>query len=78
MIEIIKRREGEKSVKEQISGRWGRVQGVQVSYNDWGHLVVRLIQNDEEDTLVVFNRDISDSIIEFCKKISLGNKDIPF
>ncbi len=40
MIEIIKRVEGERHKKETVRG-----EAVQVSYNDWGHLCVRVIQD---------------------------------
>lgn len=67
MIEIIKRRDGEPSQREKIQGR-----GIQVSYNDWGHLVVRVLQdlsaNDAgADTLIVFAAAQSEQIIGFCQ-----------
>jgi hypothetical protein len=78
MIEIIKRREGEKSEKQQING-----ERVQVSYNSWGHLVIRVIQpvikdmaDDividfrEEDTLVVLDKRTSLEVIRFIERIN--------
>ena len=38
MLEIVKRAEGQRSQKESVRGS-----DVQVSLNDWGHLVVRVI-----------------------------------
>lgn len=64
MIEIIKRREGFMSQKEQIAG-----QRVQASYNSWGHLVVRIIDEAPgKDTLVVFDAPTSAHIIGFIKR----------
>ena len=83
MIEIIERKEGVRNQKRYISG-WK----VQVSYNDWGHIAVRVIHNDTpmEDTLVVFDKKTSERIIHFCQnKISHADRlpvddfeDIPF
>jgi hypothetical protein len=74
MIEIIKRREGEPSQKEQVTGEM-----MQVSYNSWGHLVVRVIQGDTQDVLVVFNKQVSENIIQFCQgQLTRSCGDTPF
>lgn len=63
MIEIIKRNEGYKSQKEQINGV-----NLQISYNDWGHIAVRVIEDEGKDTLVVFDSSTSRRIINFLKQ----------
>ena len=87
MVEIIKRVEGERHKSETVTGA-----KVQVSYNDWGHLCVRVIQDmpagaatgveaiepaRQADTLFVFDAPTSDRIMQFCKKIHKNN-GIPF
>lgn len=77
MLEIIKRREGERHEKTQVCGI-----NVQVSFNDWGHLCVRVIQAYdkctplEADTLLVFDSPTSAKIVNFCERIS--GRDLPF
>ena len=62
LIEIIERREGEKSEKQQIIG-----EKVQVSYNSWGHLAIRVIRPCEGgDTLIVLDKETSEKVIGFC------------
>jgi hypothetical protein len=61
MLEVIKRCEGKLSEKEQINGQ------VQVSYNDYGHLVIRIIHGTERDTLIVLNESTSYRVIDFCQ-----------
>lgn len=80
MIEIIKREEGAMSEKEDIRG-WN----MQVSYNDWGHLVVRVIHSNTPmaDTLVVFDKSTSERIIEFAKRLRIDGiarleEEVPF
>ena len=84
MLEIIRRQEGQDHIKEQVQGR-----SVQVSYNDWGHICIRVIHTElqegakEADTLIVFERDTSRRIIDFCKSIKVvrgqeDDDDIPF
>lgn len=86
MIEIIKRREGEKSEKFQING-----EKVQVSYNSWGHLVIRVIQpliedagpgcainEKDNDTLVVLDKQTSEEVIKFCKECLNLRCKLPF
>ena len=65
MLEIIKRHEGHGSQKEQIDGM------AQMSYNDWGHIVIRAIDTDKKDVLVVLDRAASVRLISFCKMINL-------
>lgn len=60
MLQIIKRKEGEQSIKETITGT-----KAQIAYNDWGHLTVRIIKDDTEDILVVFDKSTSHKIIKF-------------
>jgi hypothetical protein len=87
MIEIIRRMPMQEANKEYIRG-----EGVQVSYNDWRHLVIRVI-NGDADTLVVFDQATTNRILEFCFtqelaqriRVGLANKlsdkfcnDIPF
>ncbi|MFA5385518.1 MAG: hypothetical protein WC364_12855 [Eubacteriales bacterium] len=95
MVEIIKRWEGQLSDKEIIDGI-----SSQLSYNSWGHLVVRIIKNPlapeeepsfmtdddqnnktkEADTLIVFDKKVSDEIISFCQEVlrSRQQRQIPF
>ena len=82
MIEIIRRREGERHQKEQITGH-----NVQVSFNDWGHLAVRFIQDESDgfdslqcDTIIVFDAATTRRIINFCQKINYGRlpEKLPF
>lgn len=63
MIEIIKRKECEKSEKQQIDG-----DRVQISFNSWGHLVIRVIQGNDADTLIVLDQKTSDATMNFIKK----------
>lgn len=77
MIEIIKKEEGEQSIKEQFAT--GKAQ---ISYNSDGHLVIRVIHDKERDTLIVCDFATSNKIIEFCQ-FYLSDKDqklrdIPF
>lgn len=69
MVEIIKRHEGFKSAKEQILGI-----DAQISYNDWGHLTIRVIQSNEQDVLIVLDKNVSRRMINFLKH----NNDLPF
>ena len=64
MMEIIKRKEGEASQREQIDGN------PQISYNDWGHIAIRAVQGDAQDVLVVLDRQTSERLIKFCKSIN--------
>lgn len=76
MIEIIKRREGQASSKEQINGV-----NSQVSFSSWGHMVVRIIQNppipeqepsfmlDEADTLSE-DAPSADTLVVFDRQVS--------
>lgn len=80
MIEIIKRCEGEKSQKEQVNGEniqislndWGhlaiRVIQEKAVYTEENsredHIAQKIIP---ADTLVVFNHDVTNRIINFCK-----------
>ena len=76
MVEIIKRREGQVSSKEVIDGV-----NSQVSFNSWGHLVVRVIQNppvpEEEPSFMTDDADVSskdslsaDTLIVFNRQVS--------
>lgn len=58
---IIKRREGFQSLKGQVEG------APQVSFNDYGHLVVRFVQGDCQDELIIFDAVTSANIINFCQ-----------
>ncbi len=88
MFEIIRRKEGELSHKQEI-----RHDNVQVSYNDWGHLVVREWDKDAsriypivaglneigdlekgEEHIIVFDKDTSQRIINFLRH----SNTIPF
>ena len=44
---------------------------VQVGYNNWGHLTMRFFNVDDQnhDTIIVFDRITSMKIIEFIKKL---------
>ena len=59
--EIIKRPNNNfSSMKEQIRG------DLQVSYNDWGHLVSRFIDHeDDSDCLIVLTRAATDRVKSF-------------
>lgn len=61
MLQVIDRADGAHALKQDWRG------DVQVSYNDWGHLVVRLIRSDGSDTLAVFDQMASRRIILFCQ-----------
>lgn len=87
MIQIISRKDGKKAKKTTIGSKFNKVQ---ISYNSWGHLTIRLLQNNDpnEDTLIVFNQRISGEIIDFSRNnvrdIILGGPgninfdDLPF
>jgi hypothetical protein len=71
VIEIIKRQEGQKHEKERI----GEGYRPQVSYNDSGHLVLRLIPQSKRgegspdaDILIVFGGTTTERIIRFCQE----------
>lgn len=61
MLQVIDRADGAFATKRAWRGN------VQVSYNDWGHLAIRLIRPDGSDTLAVFGRAASERIIKFIK-----------
>ena len=76
MIEIIKRIEGQKSERHQLSGR------PQVSYNSDGRLVIRLIDTQESDQLIVLDQYLSNMVIGFTQD-KISNRmhmavDLPF
>lgn len=80
MIQVIKRKEGAESIKETIQGR-----NVQIAYNDYGHITVRVINDSTQDTLIVFNTHVSYNMINFIKdrvKEPIGHNfndsDLPF
>jgi len=58
-LEIIKRPKDYFSLKEQINGN------MQVSYNDWGHLVLRFIQEDGGDCLIVLTQEATERVKSF-------------
>ena len=63
MSEIIVRRHGQAQDKTPIGG--GRPQ---VSFNSDDRLTVRFIQgSSEDDTLIVFDAETSQQIIDFCQ-----------
>jgi hypothetical protein len=66
MIQIINRKDGKKAKKTTIGSKFNKVQ---ISYNSWGHLTIRLLQNNDpnEDTLIVFNQRVSSNVISFCR-----------
>lgn len=72
MIQIIKRKEGEESVVTSFgSGR------PQISYNSDGRLVIRIIEDDGEDKLIVLDNKTSKTMIRFFHDLfSLNN--LPF
>lgn len=74
MIEIIKRNEGHKSLKEVIDKGKG-----QISYNSDGRLVVRVIHDNDRDTLIVFDERVSNQIIRFMKDAqNIFDSRLPF
>ncbi len=60
--EVIKRFDGALPIKEQISGK------LQVSYNDWGHLVLRFIDSNGSDCLIVLSKAATEQVVSFIKK----------
>lgn len=60
-VQIIERKEGYKNGKITFAG------APQVSFNDYGHLVVRLIVDNQQDTLIVFDAATSANIANFCQ-----------
>lgn len=73
MIEIIKRKEGEKSQKEKLKGKV-----CQASFNSHGRLCVRIIESNNEDTLVVLDKVASRVIIDFCQRELTDRSTIGF
>jgi hypothetical protein len=72
-FEVVKRQEMQQSQKENIRGR-----NVQISFNSWGHLCVRLVGTPsltqdpanpptEAETLIVFDKCSSAEIVRFCQ-----------
>lgn len=59
-IEVIKR-SIDGNVKTSFRGN------PQISYNDYGHLVVRGIVNNNEDFLIVFDQHFSQRIMNFIR-----------
>lgn len=76
MIEIIRRKTENNEVYRVPSGK------AQISYNSDGHLVVRVqgfAGDDNEDALVVFDREASDAIIRFVQEqLARRGMEIPF
>lgn len=72
MIEIIKRKEGFKSEREQLLGR------VQISYNSDGRICIRQIENLTEDNLIVLDTWTTKELLRFCEKILNGFNPMPF
>lgn len=68
MIEIIKREDGSAQEKMQLVG------DLQVSYNDYGHLVIRLIESQGKDNLVVLGRATTDRLVQFVEKYLCESK----
>jgi hypothetical protein len=66
MIQIIKRKDGEKSEITNLDN--GRPQ---ISYNDDGHLCLRIIHGADSDTLVVLDRQISSRVLRFLRRNEL-------
>ena len=75
-IETIKRVDGE----EHKQGIYGNYKKVQISFNSDGHLVIRLVYEDNNDALIVCDRNISDKVIEFCQEElkDRENMEVPF
>lgn len=71
MIDIIKRHEGFKSERNQLTGNRS-----QISYNSDGHLCIRLLQDYESDVLVVLDRQVTRTLLGFVK--SMEREGIPF
>jgi len=61
-VEIIKRSENLKVEKDRIC-----YDHPQISFNSDNHLVVRLMQNESDDILLVFDSKLSSMIIDFCQ-----------
>lgn len=86
-FEIIRRKEGEMSEKQEI-----RHSNVQVSINDWGHLVIREFDEPKgEEHLIVLDQETTSRLIqfifsirntyeykEFLKEIIRKSCDLPF
>ena len=85
-IEIIKRQEGYPTQKEQLHG------SLQVSYNDYGHLVLRLIEYNDKDNLIVLSQEATSRLMSFInnyfgdkksiilnvQNLNVDKNDIPF
>lgn len=72
MIEIIKRKEGFKSEREQLFGR------VQISYNSDGRICIRQIESSVQDNLIVLDRWATKELLNFCKNLLNGLNPMPF
>lgn len=76
MIEIIDREEGKESIKKHILGRYS-----QISYNSDDRIVIRIIETNKRDTLIVLGETTSEKLIGFCQNVLRPIKkseDIPF
>lgn len=77
--QIIKRKMGEKPEIITIATIDGRRS--QISFNSDGHLIVRYIYNQNDDTLIVFDSRTSQEIKNFCQhslKSDGNEREIPF
>jgi hypothetical protein len=66
MVQIIKRVEGRRPIKESLGND---LNDVQVSFNSDGHLCIRIIIGNGEDILIVLNIKASRKVMDFVKKI---------
>ena len=74
MIQIIKRREGQDSEIQTLDK--GRPQ---ISYNSDGHVVIRIVHDQESDSLIVLDQHCSSVLRGFISAISESKKDfMPF
>ena len=58
-VEIIKRNKPNYTEKQQISG------DLQISYNDYGHLVLRFMELNDNDNLIVLSQDATNKVRNF-------------
>lgn len=73
MLQIIKRHEGHKSIIETVEK--GRPQ---ISFNSDGHIVIRIIHEQEKDSLVVLDQDVSLELLSFIRRMQNVNHFDPF
>jgi hypothetical protein len=74
-IQIIKRKSGVMPQKEQVGSGMP-----QISYNSDGHIAIRYIESQDEDTLIVLDQRASETLKFFIQMMLKGpdNGQLPF